>query len=219
MCHFLLLRGVFSFIILAYFCFKGQKCLIASKVSSEPPHASPSSSSFMSFHHYCHHIFLFGSRNPCFVNLTFKPFGTLLTSYQTLWNKHPFIVRSWSQAGVGPSIWAGWQQQDTINASLLLISLKGYRIISFDVVTKFQTLLQICRVVILLGFTFLLSGLSRSGGWHRWITLFPSCLSVVAHLWFRCTSSELMLMLGVRENTFMDESLRCCANARSGLIC
>lgn len=166
----------------------------------------------MSFYHYCHQIDLFGSKNPCFVNLTFKPFSILLSYYQTLWNKHPFIVRSWSHADVGPSIWTGRQQQDTINASLLLISLKGYRIISFDVVTKFQTLLQICRAVILLDFTFLLNGLSHSGGWHRWITLFPSCLSVVAHLLFRC-------MLGFRENTFMDESLRCSANARSGLIC
>lgn len=102
--------------------------------------------------------------------------------------------------------------------SLLLISLKGYRIISFDVVTKFQTLLQICRAVILLGFTFLLNGLSRSGGWRRWITLFPSCLSVVAHLCFSCTSSELMLMLGFHENTLMDESLLCSYSVRSYLL-
>lgn len=56
--------------------------------------------------------------------------------------------------------------------SLLLISLKGYRIISIDVVNKFQALLQICRVIILLDFTFLLNGLSHSLCLHQWIALF-----------------------------------------------
>lgn len=100
--------------------------------------------------------------------------------------------------------------------SLLLISLQGYRIISFDVVNKFQTLLQICRVMILLDFTFLLNGLSHSICLHQWIIFFLCPLTVIAHLLFTCANSDSSRYKCW--DTVRTHPLLCSANARWGLI-